>query len=137
MTPAELLLPFRSEGTNYYILAPSASDEEYKKVHDSFRAAHITTVGTWLDWLGGGPDRTPAIAFLRKSFPKGRVLATYENRTPDEERETLVYGDEKAPKTMRVVWLQYQDVGFAVDEVGSIAAIRVTAWPAKPAAPAP
>jgi hypothetical protein len=138
LAPAEFLVPFRTEGTNYYILlGAAATEEEYKKMHDSFRAAHIMTVGEWIDWIGGGPDRAPGIAFVRKPFPKGRVLATYDKFTPREERETLKYGDEKAPKEMRVTWLLYQDVGFGVDDLGNVAAIRVDAWPAKPAEPAP
>jgi hypothetical protein len=137
LAPAELLLPFRTEGTNYYILAPSDSDEANQKMHESFRAAHILAVGDWIDWLGGGPDRTPAIAFVRKPFPKSRVLATYTKFTPSEERDTLAYGDTKAPKSARITWLQYQDVGFAVNEMGDVIAIRVNDWPAKPARPAP
>jgi hypothetical protein len=138
VSPAEFLVPFRNEGTNYYILlGPTATEEEFKKMHDSFRAAHILSVGDWIDWIGGGPDRAPTIAFIRKPFPKGRVLATYDKFTPGEERETLTYGDEKAPKTARVVWLQYQDVGFAVNEVGEVMAIRVDDWPAKPTEPTP
>ncbi len=136
MAPAEILLPFRNEGTNYYFLAPSATAEESKKQHESFRAAHISTIGMWLDWLGAAPDRAPATAILRKPFPKDRVLTTYGNRTPAEERDTIDFEESKVKRSLRVTWLQYQDVGFAVDELNTVVAIRVSAWPAKPAAPA-
>jgi hypothetical protein len=135
MAPAALLLPFRNDGADFFTFAGASSDEENNKRHQSFRAARITTLGLWVDWLSTDPGAVPAVAYLKKPFPLDRLTTTFENRRPQEEKDTLDFTDVKPTRTIKITWLQYQDVGFAVDEQKSVVAVRITAWTAPKTTP--
>jgi hypothetical protein len=130
MTPAQLLVPFRSARTKIHQFAVSGSEEEAKKRSESFRAAHVADLGGWVDWLSTNTYAVPSTAILRETLSKDAVLGSYVDKTPTRERDTLEYKEDGATKTLSVVWYQFQDVGFAVvEEMQTVVAVRVKAWP--------
>ena len=136
ITPAELLKPWREQTVLYCILDSTAEVPADKKLSDALQAAENKTVGAWLDWVKMNPTAVPCTAFLQDPVTRVQVLDAYEGRTPAEEKAKLPYDFNKISKVMRVVWLKYGDVQFAVDELRMVVAIRVVSWPTAAADPA-
>jgi hypothetical protein len=123
MAAVEILMPFRGSATSWCIL-PDA------EVTKEFKAAHVTDIGGWANWTMSHPAAVPAIMFLRKQITKEKLFSMLGGHAPETEQDTIPAQSSPTKKDMAVTWYKYQDVAFAVDTLGMVVAIRISAVPA-------
>jgi hypothetical protein len=136
LTPAQVLVPFRDLRTTTRTFPGGATEDETKKRSEIMSNAHLTTIGDWVDWLGSHRDFLPSAAYLQTQISRKQVVDAFADQTFREERDDdfeIKTGTVK--KTLRVTWLINQDVSFAINELGSVVAIRINDWPAAPQTP--
>jgi hypothetical protein len=77
------------------------------------------------------PAAVPAIMFLGgKQVTKEKLFGLLGGRAPEMEQETIPADQTRNKKDLPVTWYKYQDVAFAVDSLGVVVAIRISAVPA-------
>jgi hypothetical protein len=119
----EILMPFRDYATSWCILP----DDEISK---EFRAAHVSDIGGWANWVVAQPDAVPTTMFLRKPLTKEKLFGMLGGRAPEMEQETIPAESGPTKKDLAVTWYKYRDVAFAVDSRGMVVAIRISVVPA-------
>jgi hypothetical protein len=123
MAAVEILMPFRGYATLWCILPDVAIAKE-------FRAAHVSDIGGWANWTMTHPAAVPTTMFLSKQLTKEKLFGMLGGRSPEMEQETIPADQTRNKKDLPVTWYKYQDVAFAVDSLGMVVAIRISAVPA-------
>ncbi len=93
----------------------------------------LPTIRGWFAYLREHPRYVPSTISLAAPFGREKLLTELGGQ-PDRKEEVegaMWYRDGRS----RLVWFQYEDVGFAVDPEDKVVAIRITALPAGAAGP--
>jgi hypothetical protein len=125
-TPDEILKPFlKMGGAQVSFNGTGLAWEEISRRMVMIR--DLSTVRAWMNWLRTDPRSIPSAMTLATPFPKEQLLTDVEGKPDREEKAEQPSISSTAGIDTPLVWLQYQGVGFAVDEAGKVRAIRITA----------